>query len=81
MKRLLIIANRLPCTVKHQGDQLEYIPSAGGLATGLNSLEGSYKKIWVGWPGIFPKDKAMKNQVTEDLQKEDIYPVFITEKD
>lgn len=81
MKRLLIIANRLPCTVKQQGDKLEYVPSAGGLATGLNSLEGSYEKIWVGWPGIFPRDKAVKNQVTRDLNKQDIYPVYLTEKD
>ena len=81
MKRLLIIANRLPCTVKQQGDQLEYIPSAGGLATGLNSLEGSYKKVWVGWPGVHPRDKGIKQRIVNDLQEQDIYPVFVPEKD
>jgi trehalose 6-phosphate synthase/phosphatase len=81
MKRLLIIANRLPCTVKQKGDQLEYIPSTGGLATGLNSLEGSYKKIWVGWPGIYPRDKDIKKKITEDLKQQDIYPVYLSERD
>ena len=81
MKRLLIIANRLPCTVKMQGETPEYSPSAGGLATGLNSLEGSYQKIWVGWPGIYPKDKHVKTKIKNDLQEKEIYPVFLTEND
>ncbi len=51
MSRLVIISNRLPITVNRSDGELHYHPSAGGLATGLNSLDASYNKIWIGWPG------------------------------
>jgi len=80
MRRLLIVANRLPLTVKEaDGDKVEYKASAGGLATGLASLETEYEKHWIGWPGIHPKDDATKTKIQQTLEKDNIHSVFLTE--
>ncbi len=31
---------------------MHFKPSAGGLATGLNSLDSSLNRLWIGWPGL-----------------------------
>ena len=51
MARIIIVSNRLPITIDRQEGELVYHPSAGGLATGLNSLDRSIERIWIGWPG------------------------------
>jgi trehalose 6-phosphate synthase/phosphatase len=52
MRRVIIISNRLPITVRHldSGPQLER--SSGGLATGLRAVHEQGKGLWVGWPGF-----------------------------
>lgn len=64
--RLLIVANRLPITIKkrdvspisigsfsdlRQGEY-QYNLSEGGLATALSGLKKKMKFIWIGWTGI-----------------------------
>lgn len=47
--KLYIISNRLPVKVnKDNNGQLIFFRSEGGLATGLNSLEISCEKHWIG---------------------------------
>ena len=81
MKRLLIVANRLPVTVKKQGDKIEYTPSGGGLATGLASLDIDYEKHWVGWPGLHPRDKNTVKRITQKLEQDNIHPIFLPPKE
>jgi trehalose 6-phosphate synthase/phosphatase len=50
--RLLIVANRLPWTVRVDGGSALLSPSSGGLATGLSSVQTEWGGIWIGWPGI-----------------------------
>jgi trehalose 6-phosphate synthase len=52
-QRLLVIANRLPITLKplDAGDY-EFQTSSGGLAAGLKGLNGKTKFKWFGWPGL-----------------------------
>jgi trehalose 6-phosphate synthase/phosphatase len=50
--RLLIVANRLPSTVRLDGGAVRLAPSAGGLATGLSTVHGEWMGTWIGWPGI-----------------------------
>jgi len=81
MPRLVIISNRLPVTIKKEKGDLIYHPSAGGLATGLNSLDESRPKIWIGWPGQDIKDEWERETVRKDLEKDGLYPVFLTQED
>jgi trehalose-6-phosphate synthase len=70
--RLLIVANRLPITIKkrdvssssiglsadtRQGEY-EYKLSEGGLATALSGLKKKMKFIWIGWTGIPSCERA-----------------------
>lgn len=77
MQRLLIIANRLPVQVE-VNNEINFKRSAGGLATGLSSLEGDWEKHWVGWPGIYPEKEELKQQISAKLEEDDIHPVYLT---
>ena len=80
-RRLLIVANRLPLTVTETEDKtVEYKTSAGGLATGLDSLEIENDKHWIGWPGTCPSDEATQKKIRETLLADDIHSVFLSEQ-
>ena len=81
MSRLVIISNRLPITVNRSDGELHYHPSAGGLATGLNSLDESYNKIWIGWPGQDITNEWEREAIKSDLVKRSLVPVFLTERE
>ena len=82
MSRLIIVSNRLPITIGvKEGGELIYHPSAGGLATGLNSLDDSINKIWIGWPGKDIKNDWEREAVRKDLEEQDLVPVFLSRKD
>lgn len=51
MSRLLIVSNRLPVTVQHQGGRISVHQSSGGLATGLRGPHERSGGLWLGWPG------------------------------
>lgn len=80
MSRLVIVSNRLPITIDKQEGELIYHPSAGGLATGLNSLDDSINRIWVGWPGREVQDPWEQDAIRRDLKKQNLVPVFLTKK-
>jgi len=53
MRRLIIVANRLPVGIERTEDgELTLVPSVGGVATGLSSLQDTHESRWVGWAGI-----------------------------
>ena len=81
MSRLVIISNRLPITLNRKEGEFIYYPSAGGLATGLNSLDATIEKIWIGWPGRAIEAKEEQVAVKNDLEKQNLIPVFLTTKD
>jgi trehalose 6-phosphate synthase/phosphatase len=81
MSRLVIVSNRLPVTIDKQEGELIYHPSAGGLATGLNSLDDSTHRIWVGWPGREIKDPWEQEAIRKDLHKQNLAPVFLSKKE
>ncbi len=81
MGRLIIVSNRLPVTIDRADGELIYFPSAGGLATGLNSLDASWERKWVGWPGKAIRDEWEQEAVRTDLSASGLVPVFLTSKD
>ena len=81
MGRLVIISNRLPVTIDKKDGALFFHPSAGGLATGLNSLKDHYERIWIGWPGTVPNSKEEAEGVEKNLEKDGLIPVFLTQNE
>ena len=51
MSRLILVANRLPLSVRRTAAGVEIVPSAGGLASALRGQRRSPDDIWIGWPG------------------------------
>jgi trehalose 6-phosphate synthase/phosphatase len=47
-KKLIVVSNRLPFTIKKQGDRFEALSSSGGLVSAIRSLPKKNKITWVG---------------------------------
>ena len=80
-ERLLIVANRLPITVKQNGER-DYVftPSSGGLVTGLSGLTRSAQFQWFGWPGVeVPRRciKGIEKKLAEDFSA---VPIWLSQK-
>jgi trehalose 6-phosphate synthase/phosphatase len=63
MPRVLIVANRLPITVRASEAGVEVQKSSGGLATGLLRPHEQSGGLWIGWSGA-------SDQLTETQQAE-----------
>lgn len=79
--RLIIVANRLPITVKRTEDgAYDLIPSSGGLVSGLAGMMKTKEFQWYGWPGleIPEEDVDLMKQRCRDEHK--AIPVFMSEE-
>jgi len=82
--RLLIVSNRLPINIEKGKGGLHFLPSTGGLATGLGSFYKSYDTIWIGWPGITSDktNREERKQIEVKLMAEfNCRPVFLSQND
>lgn len=77
-KRTIIISNRLPVRIEKQDGELKFIPSEGGLATGLGSIFKKGENIWIGWPGYIPENDKEKELITKELAEISLVPIFLT---
>src|SRR3990170_5319026 len=68
MHRVLIVANRLPVTVKATDGGVDVQRSAGGLATGLLRPHEQSGGLWIGWSGA-PEEltSAQQSELDEQL--------------
>lgn len=80
-KRTIIISNRLPIRIERKDDELLFLPSEGGLATGLGSIYKNDENIWIGWPGIIPEDAAEEEFIRSQLADLNLIPVFLNEEE
>lgn len=81
MRRILIVANRLPITIEEKKGVRRFQPSVGGLATGLRPLYESSDCVWVGWPGISLRRRKDEEELTARLLAERCYPVSLSQQD
>jgi len=82
MKRLLIVSNRLPITVKAGGGRLSLEPSAGGLATGLNGPHTQGAGLWLGWTGLTePLEPALERELKTALDEKRLVQVELSAAD
>jgi trehalose 6-phosphate synthase/phosphatase len=78
MARIIIVSNRLPITLNRKDGGLIYHPSAGGLATGLSSLDESIEKIWLGWPGTYLDPGYERENIEHQFHKDGLSPIFLS---
>lgn len=83
MRKLIIVSNRLPVSVRKRHGALDYVRSVGGLATGLASLSASGDlegHQWVGWPGVAHEDVTRKQRqaIADHLSEDHCHPVFLS---
>jgi len=67
MPRVLIVANRLPVTVKATDTGVEVQKSSGGLATGLLRPHEQSGGLWIGWSGA---PEQLSNQQQSELDQQ-----------
>lgn len=67
MQRVLIVANRLPITVKATDAGVDVQRSTGGLATGLLRPHEQSGGLWIGWSGA-PEELTADQQSELDKQ-------------
>lgn len=75
--KLYIISNRLPVKVTKEDETFVFSRSEGGLATGLDSLQISYEKHWIGWPGICVDNEDSKEEITSRLVRNKFPPSIL----
>lgn len=76
--KLVIISNRLPLKIVEDQGTYKIVHSDGGLVTGLNSLETTHAKHWIGWPGMYVEDGQEKEKINRELAAQNFHPVYLT---
>ncbi|XZF12675.1 bifunctional alpha,alpha-trehalose-phosphate synthase (UDP-forming)/trehalose-phosphatase [Chitinophagaceae bacterium MMS25-I14] len=79
-KRVIIVSNRLPVKIAQKNGETVYIPSEGGLATGLGSIYQQNDNLWIGWPGALIGEDQ-RDTVTDRLTELNLMPVFLTQQE
>lgn len=81
--KTIIVSNRLPLQIKQQDNDLQIVPSVGGLATGMKSVHSSGDSLWIGWSGLTNDSltETQKKIVDEAVQQENCLNVGLTEQD
>lgn len=78
MSKTIIVSNRLPIKISEEKGEFSYHTSEGGLATGLGSIYREGDNVWVGWPGLAVGKVSQKEDISSNLQKQNMKPVFLT---
>ncbi|KAJ3557693.1 hypothetical protein NPX13_g9877 [Xylaria arbuscula] len=80
-RRLLLISNRLPITIKRKGEgKYEFSMSSGGLVAGLSGLSKTTSFQWYGWPGMEVPEGEIAT-VSKQLKDEyGAHPIFVDDE-
>lgn len=79
-KRLIIVSNRLPVSVKKVDGTFQSSLSSGGLVTSLSGLTKSTSFSWFGWPGIEVNDPQNREKVSKSLGEHNAVGIFLDNK-
>lgn len=81
-QRLVIVSNRLPITARLHEGEVQFSPSAGGLATGLRAAGGGADTLWIGWPGELPRlDARRQRKLDDDLAMQGLAAVQLNRRE
>jgi trehalose 6-phosphate synthase/phosphatase len=82
MGRLIIVSNRLPVTVRRDGEGVAVERSTGGLATGMKGPHERLGGVWIGWPGdvegLSPRARASMDR---QLAAQRLVPVTLSREE
>ncbi|MFN8600377.1 MAG: bifunctional alpha,alpha-trehalose-phosphate synthase (UDP-forming)/trehalose-phosphatase [Candidatus Binatia bacterium] len=82
MARLIIVSNRLPVTIRTDGESVRLERSPGGLATGLAGPHARADGLWIGWPGdVASLSEERRAEVAQQLDEQRFVPVWLTPED
>ena len=83
MGKTIIISNRLPVQLQIINNEIEAIPSVGGLATGMSSVKLDGERLWMGWSGLTKEDiaKGLETKIDAALSKHGCAKVTLTNDD
>lgn len=81
MSKTIIVSNRLPIKIERTDQGLNFMPSEGGLATGLGSIYNTGGNIWIGWPGIVPENEPEEKEIRAKLKTLNLVPVFLDQEE
>src|SRR5687768_4751394 len=80
--RIIIVANRLPVTMRSEEGDTTLTPSGGGLATGLRPLHEKRRSVWIGSGSEMASlPRAVRARVACELHDRRIQPVEITRRE
>jgi len=81
--RLIMVSNRLPISVVRHGSGVKFLPSVGGLATGLSSFYQTYRGQWIGWPGLEGEEISGAEAITigNRMGFEGCFPVILSREE
>jgi trehalose 6-phosphate synthase/phosphatase len=66
--KLIVVSNRLPVTLSHEGKNWSAKPSSGGLATAMLPILKQMGGLWIGWPGDDGTiDTSEREQILESV--------------
>ncbi len=80
MSKTIIVSNRLPIRITEEDNKLAFLPSEGGLATGLGSIYQKGQNIWIGWPGMTIQE-PLQDEITSTLKEMSVVPVFLDDQE
>lgn len=81
MSKTIIVSNRLPVKAKIEASELQFVPSEGGLATGLGSVYKEGDNVWIGWPGMEFQELQQQRVVENELAASNLKPVFLSQEE
>lgn len=74
--KVLVVANRLPVTVKITGEDIHITQSSGGLVSALAGVH-DLDAVWIGWPGCSVRE-SLQPKIVEACQALNTVPVFLS---
>lgn len=77
-RKLVVVSNRLPVSLRIDDTGIESFTSSGGLASAVSGLRSNEDFAWVGWPGCAVPDEH-SDEVRELLARDGLVPVFMDE--
>lgn len=80
MNKTIIVSNRLPVRIIQENDEITFLSSEGGLATGLGSIYQEGDNIWIGWPGT-TVEESLQNEISSALEEMSLVPVFLEDQE
>ncbi|KAJ5085008.1 Alpha-trehalose-phosphate synthase subunit [Penicillium argentinense] len=76
-RKLIIVSNRLPLSIKRVDGVFESSISSGGLVTSLSGLCKPTQFQWFGWPGMEVKNSKDREDVSRSLSEYHAVPIFL----